>query len=190
MSKRYAGWGPSLQAGHRGAGFGFPRSKVQGPRSKREGGGTRRWAECGDEPSPPPVPGAQPSRPRKLDGINPSSPASQPCCARGRAHSGLCRQPWLGRRSALPRNGAPVQRLRDRLWMSKPSERWPSNEPWYDECAAVSRSETGAPGAVRGCAPARRTAGGGWAVHGSGRGVPPVSQPKAAGLWGRTITGV
>jgi len=61
-----------------------------------------------------------------------------------RVYTGL---PWTGA-SCCPRNGAPVPRLRDRLWMSKPSEWQPSKEALYDERVAVSRSETGAPGAV------------------------------------------
>jgi len=87
VSKRCAGWGPSLQAGHR--------REIAG-RQTRRAGGTRRGPDVGtSRPHPNPPESArsraQPSRPRKLDGINPSSPASQPGCARGRAHSGLCR---------------------------------------------------------------------------------------------------
>jgi hypothetical protein len=41
------------------------------------------------------------------------------------------------------RNGAPAC---SRLWTSKPAERYPAREPWHNQCAAISRSETGAPG--------------------------------------------
>jgi hypothetical protein len=82
MSKRYAGWGPSLQAGHRGEIAGWQTRRAGGGR-----GGGRMWGRA----VPTPIPRAQPSRPRKLDGISPSSPAGQPGCARGRAHSRLCR---------------------------------------------------------------------------------------------------
>ena len=61
-----------------------------------KGRGDEAVGGCGDEPVPTPIPRAQPSRPRKLDGISPSSPAGQPGCARGRALSGLARQPWVG----------------------------------------------------------------------------------------------